>query len=67
MFHGVKVAAKYIHEAIMSPHDVSLFLREIDIAASVRHPNIVLFIGATLDDNKPVILPDYVSQSAKYH
>ena len=63
MFHGIKVAAKHIHEAIVSPHNVSLFLREINIAASVRHPNIVLFIGASLDDYKPVIITELMSAS----
>ena len=58
MFRGVKVAAKLIHEAIVSPHNIDLFLREMNIAASVRHPNLLLFIGATLDDNRPVILTE---------
>ncbi|KAL5457474.1 hypothetical protein EMCRGX_G034740 [Ephydatia muelleri] len=58
MFRGVKVAAKLIHEAIISPHNIDLFLREMNIAASVRHPNLLLFIGATLDDNRPVILTE---------
>ena len=58
MFRGVRVAAKFIHEAIISPHNIDMFLREMDIAASVRHPNLLLFIGASLDDNKPVILTE---------
>eukprot|EP00731_Ephydatia_muelleri_P023274 Em0015g857a len=58
MFRGIKVAAKFIHEAIISPNNIELFLREMDIAASVRHPNLLLFIGATLDDNKPIILTE---------
>ena len=58
MFRGVKVAAKFIHNAIISPHNINLFLREMHMAASVRHPNLLLFIGASLDDNKPVILTE---------
>ncbi|KAL5466916.1 hypothetical protein EMCRGX_G031078 [Ephydatia muelleri] len=58
MFRGVRVAAKFLHEAIISPHNIDLFLREMDIAARVRHPNLLLFIGASLDDNKPVILTE---------
>ena len=30
----------------------------MSIAASVRHPNLLLFIGATIDYNKPVILTE---------
>eukprot|EP00731_Ephydatia_muelleri_P034271 Em0053g17a len=57
-FHGARVAAKFIHTAIISPHNINLFLREMHMAASVRHPNLLLFIGASLDDNKPVILTE---------
>ena len=57
-FRGVRVAAKFIHNAIISPHNINLFLREMHMAASVRHPNLLLFIGASLDDNKPVILTE---------
>ena len=57
-FRGVKVAAKFLHEAIISQHNTDLFIREMNIAASVRHPNLLLFIGATLGDNKPVILTE---------
>ncbi|KAL5509622.1 hypothetical protein EMCRGX_G005022 [Ephydatia muelleri] len=32
--------------------------QEMHMAASVRHPNLLLFIGASLDDNKPVILTE---------
>ena len=58
MFRGARVAAKFIHKAIISPHNINLFLREMHMAASVRHPNLLLFIGASLDDNKPVILTE---------
>eukprot|EP00731_Ephydatia_muelleri_P033535 Em0031g43a len=57
-FRGARVAAKFIHNAIISPHNINLFFREMHMAASVRHPNLLLFIGASLDDNKPVILTE---------
>eukprot|EP00731_Ephydatia_muelleri_P034272 Em0053g18a len=57
-FRGARVAAKFIHNAIISPHNINLFLREMHMAASVRHPNLLMFIGASLDDNKPVILTE---------
>eukprot|EP00731_Ephydatia_muelleri_P021840 Em0014g431a len=58
MFRGVKVAAKLLHEEIISPHNTDLFIREMNMAASVRHPNLLLFIGACFDDSKPVILTE---------
>ncbi|KAL5484077.1 hypothetical protein EMCRGX_G020518 [Ephydatia muelleri] len=48
-FCGLEVAAKLLHGAILSPHNQQLFKREMNIAASVRHPNILLFIGTTMD------------------
>ena len=46
---GLEVAAKLLHGAILSPHNEQLFKREMNISALVRHPNIALLIGATLD------------------
>ena len=46
---GLDVAAKLLHGAILSPHNEQLFKREMNISALVRHPNILLLIGATLD------------------
>ncbi|KAL5509583.1 hypothetical protein EMCRGX_G004977 [Ephydatia muelleri] len=37
---------------------VRVAAKEMHMAASVRHPNLLLFIGASLDDNKPVILTE---------
>ena len=46
---GLEVAAKLLHGAILSPYNQQLFKREMDISALVRHPNILLLVGATLD------------------
>lgn len=47
-FRGTKVAAKMIHLEIYSDYYCSMFVREINMAARLRHPNIVQFIGATI-------------------
>ena len=47
LFRGQRVAAKSLHNEIISPHNIRLFTREMNVMAQVRHPNIVLFIGAT--------------------
>ena len=57
MFRGVKVAAKFIHDGLISSHNVQLFIREMNMAASIRHPNLLLFIGASLEC-KPVIISE---------
>ena len=63
-FCGIEVAAKLLHGAILSPHNQQLFKREMNIAASVRHPNILLFIGATMDQ-ECVILTELMQTSLR--
>ncbi len=46
-FRGVRVAAKCIHNQIISGYNIYLFEREMDMAARIRHPNLLQFIGAT--------------------
>ena len=65
MFRGVKVAAKFLHEEIISPHNIDIFSREMNIAASVRHPNLLLFIGASMDESKPVILTELMPSNLR--
>ena len=47
IFRGLRVAAKCLHEIVLSPYNISVFSREMEIAARVRHPNLLQFIGAT--------------------
>ena len=48
-FCGLQVAAKHLHELIISDHNRDLFTREMNIATQLRHPNLVQIIGATVD------------------
>ena len=50
-FRGCPVAVKQIHSAIMSQHYLSLFRREMAMAARLRHPCLVQFIGGATDPN----------------
>ena len=36
---GCTVAVKQIHELILSPHNINLFEREMNIASKCRHPH----------------------------
>ena len=54
-FRGVRVAAKTIHRQIISHHNVQLFRREMNMAARLRHPNLVQFIGATMEGNMVIL------------
>ncbi|XP_065885003.1 uncharacterized protein [Dysidea avara] len=53
-YKGQKVAAKTIHEDIVSDHNQDLFLKEIKMMAKCYHKNLVEFIGAVPD--KPTII-----------
>ena len=48
-FRGLRVAAKCLHTLIVSDYNRQLFVREMSIAARVRHPNLVQFIGAMME------------------
>ena len=47
-FRETRVAAKCLYGQIASNYNRLLFIREMNMAARVRHPNLLQFIGATL-------------------
>ena len=55
-FRGKTVAVKCLHEEIVDRHTLERVHREIRTMAQVRHPNIVLFIAAVLDDQGPPLI-----------
>ena len=64
-FRGVRVAAKCLHRQIISAHNIRLFTREMNMAAQARHPNLLQFIGATIDDQEPIILTELMPTSLR--
>ena len=63
-FRGLSVAAKCLHELIISQYNISVFAREMNIAAKVRHPNLLQFIGATRVGS-PIILCELMPTSLR--
>ena len=55
-FRGAQVAVKRIHNQIISRHNIQLFQREMNIAARLRHPNLIQFIGATMEGDMMIIM-----------
>ena len=47
-FRAIRVAAKCLYGQIVSNYNRLLFIREMNMAARVHHPNLLQFIGATL-------------------
>ena len=63
-FRGARVAAKVIHNQILSRYNIQLFRREMDMAARIRHPNLLQFIGAT-QEGQMVILTELMPTSLR--
>jgi len=63
-FHGVHCAAKCLYKQIISDYNQRLFIREINMAARVHHPNLLQFIGATLE-GEMIILTELMPTSVR--
>ena len=55
-FRGVRVAAKVLFRQLQSPYYHNIFIREMNMASRVRHPNLVQFIGASMDTEKVILM-----------
>ncbi|XP_019863834.1 PREDICTED: probable serine/threonine-protein kinase drkB [Amphimedon queenslandica] len=63
----LRVAVKQLHQAIENPHYLEILYREIDIMSQLRHPNLLQFIGAVLDDPSgyPLIITEVMDTSLR--
>ena len=64
LFQGLHVAAKCLHNVIISDYNLRIFSREMSIASRLRHPNLLLFIGAT-KGRSPIILTELMTTSLR--
>ena len=65
-FRGQKVAVKCLHRGILSQFTTNHVRREISIMAQVRHPNLVLLIGAVFNaDTGPLIITELLDRSLR--
>ena len=55
-FRGIQVAVKRIHNEIISHHNLQLFQREMNMAARLRHPNLIQFIAATIEGEMMIVM-----------
>ena len=62
IFRGTKVAAKCLHQLIVSNYNRGIFIREMEISSRIHHPNIVQFVGATRVNN-PILLYELMATS----
>ena len=66
-FQGQVVAVKCLHRGIFSPQNEGRVRREISIMAQVRHPNLLLLIGAVLTTEGvgPLIVTELLDRSLR--
>ena len=62
---GCAVAVKQIYEVILSPHNIRLFEREMNIASRCRHPCLLQFIGAANDEGSPLFVTELMETSLR--
>ena len=63
-FRGLRVAAKFLYDVILSDYNRRQFVREMTIAAKLRHPHLLLFIGATRE-GQAIILTELMPTSLR--
>ena len=67
---GMRVTLKrFSHKQLMKePSSVADFLHELEVAHSLRHPNIVLYMGLAIDPEKnhAYIVQEFVSKSSLF-
>ena len=65
-FRAQRVAIKCVYPDILLPHTHDRIHREISTMAQVRHPNLVLFIAAVLEDRSgPKIITEILDTSLR--
>ena len=66
-FQEQAVAVKCLHRAILSPQNEGRLRREISIMSQVRHPNLLLLIGAVLTAERegPLIVTELLDTSLR--
>ena len=64
-FRRSPVAVKELRRVTLSPHDHGLFEREMEILSRCRHSNIVQFVGATMDDQHPLLVTELLDRNLK--
>ena len=66
-FHNQKVAIKQLHQIIVSDTNIEKIHDEINTMSRLRHPNLVLFIGAVFDhpSGNPLIITELMDMSLR--
>ena len=64
IYRGIQVAAKCLFSQILSEDNRKVFIECLDMAAKLRHPNLLPFIGAVLE-GEPIIITELMPFNLK--
>eukprot|EP01125_Pyxidicula_operculata_P019201 TRINITY_DN694_c2_g1_i1.p1 TRINITY_DN694_c2_g1~~TRINITY_DN694_c2_g1_i1.p1 ORF type:complete len:1313 (+),score=446.85 TRINITY_DN694_c2_g1_i1:50-3988(+) len=60
-----KVALKYVYEkSFRNRTDIELFMAEVNILSSLRHPNVILFMGVVNDYKDRIIVTEFMEKGS---
>ena len=65
LYCGGQVAVKQLHQIIISPYFSKQFNREMQLASRLRHPQLVLFIGAVTTDKVTLLVTELMETSLR--
>ncbi|XP_078433899.1 protein kinase superfamily protein [Wolffia australiana] len=65
-WNGSEVAVKILMDQDFHPARIKEFRREVAIMKSLRHPNIVLYMGAVIEPPNLSIVTEYLSRGSLY-
>ena len=67
VFREQRVAVKQLHNIIMNENTLAVMNREINTMSRLRHPNLLLFMGAALDhpSGNPLIITETMDTSLR--
>eukprot|EP01125_Pyxidicula_operculata_P001438 TRINITY_DN1132_c0_g2_i1.p1 TRINITY_DN1132_c0_g2~~TRINITY_DN1132_c0_g2_i1.p1 ORF type:complete len:1224 (+),score=464.66 TRINITY_DN1132_c0_g2_i1:336-3674(+) len=66
-WRSVPVACKFLFEkSFRDKSDHELFMQEVNILRSLRHPNVILYMGVVLDNKYRIIVTEYMERGTLY-
>lgn len=64
VWRGTDIAAKKLLEQRLDEATMNQFKMEIEMMSKLRHPNVVLYLGACLEKNHLVIVTEYLTRGS---
>jgi len=64
-WRGIPVACKFVYEkSFRQKSDIELFEQEVNILSSLRHPNVILYMGVCIDTKDKIIVMEFMEKGS---